>query len=255
MTYNYRWTGSTITGAIAPLDHTSRNVKIHMNRFTAYAPRETLIMGVPWYGYDWPVTSTVPNATVRSDKTKYGAVKSVTYASARTFLAAHPEVARQYDAARGKRLLQLLGCLAQHVPAGVLRGRAERRREVRVRDHVGLCRGRNLDARQRPPATRRCEHALEVFYDPNHEVSPTANVRDIARLSGVVSATLDYRIQNGGDVPETGAIRWQARDPGRVGRSPRERSARRRSASARRERRRSRSCWAPQPSSPPAPGR
>ena len=101
MAYNYRWTGSTVTGAIAPLDHASRNVKIHMTRFAAYAPRDKLIMGVPYYGYDWPVTSTVPNATVRSDKTKYGAVASVTYASARSFLAAHPDVVRQYDALEG----------------------------------------------------------------------------------------------------------------------------------------------------------
>jgi spore germination protein YaaH len=65
MAYNYRWTGSTVTGAIAPLDHASRNVTIHMTRFAAYAPRDKLIMGVPYYGYDWPVTSAIPNATVR----------------------------------------------------------------------------------------------------------------------------------------------------------------------------------------------
>ena len=45
MTYNYRWSGSTVTGAIAPLDHASRNVKIHMKRFMAYAPKESLILG------------------------------------------------------------------------------------------------------------------------------------------------------------------------------------------------------------------
>src|SRR4029078_9195961 len=99
--YNSRWTGSPVPGALAPRDHASRNVRIHMTRFAAYAPRDKLIMGVPYYGYDWPETSTVPNATVRSHKSKYGAVKSVTYASARSFLAAHPEVVRQYDALEG----------------------------------------------------------------------------------------------------------------------------------------------------------
>ena len=64
-------------------------------------PAKSLLLGVPYYGYDWPVTSDVPNATVQTDKTTYGAVKSVTYASARDFLAAHPAVVRNYDALEG----------------------------------------------------------------------------------------------------------------------------------------------------------
>jgi hypothetical protein len=38
-------------------------------------------------------------------------------------------------------------------------------------------------------------------------------VQDIARISGFVSATLDYRIRNVGEAPEQGSIRWIARDP------------------------------------------
>ena len=101
MAYNYRWTGSTVTGAIAPLDHAARNVKDHIGRMISWVPAKSLLLGVPYYGYDWPVTSDIPNATVQSNKTTYGAVKSVTYASARTFLAAHPEVVRNYDALEG----------------------------------------------------------------------------------------------------------------------------------------------------------
>ena len=101
MTYNYRWSGSTVTGAIAPLDNTARTVKIHIARILQSAPAATILLGVPYYGYDWPVTTDVPNAAVQSDKTTYGAVKSVTYASARAFLAAHPDVVWQYDALEG----------------------------------------------------------------------------------------------------------------------------------------------------------
>jgi hypothetical protein len=57
------------------------------------------------------------------------------------------------------------------------------------------------------------EAALGVFFDPNHEVHPTGEAHDIARNAGVVWATLEYRIQNAGDVPELGTIRWVARDP------------------------------------------
>ena len=101
MTYNYRWSGSTRTGAIAPLDNTTRTVKIHIAKMLQWAPAGRILMGVPYYGYDWPVTSTEPNATVQADKATYGPVKSVTYASARDFLAARPEVVRQYDALEG----------------------------------------------------------------------------------------------------------------------------------------------------------
>ena len=212
MTYNYRWTGSTITGAIAPLDNTSRTVKIHMKRFSAYAPRESLIMGVPWYGYDWPVTSTVPNATVRSDKTKYGAVKSVTYASARTFLAAHPEVTRMYDVAEGSGFYTYWD--ASHATYRQVYFEDERSAAAKYEyaitsGYAGV--GIWTLGNDHPYPEMR--NALEVFFDPDHDVRPTGDVHDIARLSGAVSATLDYRIQNEGDVPEAGAIRWIARDP------------------------------------------
>ncbi len=101
MTYNYRWSGSTVAGAIAPLDNATRTVKAHIGRILQWAPAKSVLLGVPYYGYDWPVTANVPNATVQADKTTYGAVAAVTYASARDFLAAHPEVDRQYDALEG----------------------------------------------------------------------------------------------------------------------------------------------------------
>ena len=47
MAYNYRRTGSTVTGPVAPIDRRAATVKIHMKRFLAYTPREKVIMGVP----------------------------------------------------------------------------------------------------------------------------------------------------------------------------------------------------------------
>ena len=101
MTYNYRWSGSTITGAIAPLDNTTRTVKLHIARLLKHTPASKFILGVPYYGYDWPVKSDVPNAAVNTPVSKHGGVWSVTYASARSFLAAHPEVVRHEDTAEG----------------------------------------------------------------------------------------------------------------------------------------------------------
>jgi spore germination protein YaaH len=212
MTYNYRWSGSTVTGAIAPLDHASRNVKIHMNRFMAYAPKEKLILGVPYYGYDWPVTSTVPNATVRSDKTKYGAVKSVTYASARSFLASHPEVVRNYDALEGSGFYTYWD--ASHSTYRQVYFEDERSAAAKY-DYAILTgfAGVGIWTLGNDAGYPEMWKALRVFYAPVHSVEPSAEVRDVARLSGVVSATLRYTLRNTGDVPERGTVRWQARDP------------------------------------------
>jgi Glycosyl hydrolases family 18 len=212
MTYNYRWTGSTVTGAIAPLDHASRNVKIHMNRFMAYAPRDKLIMGVPYYGYDWPVTSTLPNATVRSDKTKYGAVKSVTYASARSFLASHPTVVRMYDALEGSGFYTYWD--AAHATYRQVYFEDERSAAAKYDYAIttGFA-GIGIWTLGNDAGYDDMWNALEVFYAPHHAVEPTAVVHDIARQSGSVSATLDYKVRNTGDVPELGTIRWLASDP------------------------------------------
>jgi hypothetical protein len=212
MTYNYRWTGSTVTGAIAPLDHASRNVKIHMNRFMAYAPKDKLIMGVPYYGYDWPVTSTIPNATVQSDKTKYGAVKSVTYASARSFLASHPGVARMYDALEGSGFYTYWD--ASHATFRQVYFEDEQSAAAKYDYAIttGFA-GIGIWTLGNDAGYNEMWNALRVFYAPRHEVKPTGSVHDIARLSGAVSATLDYRISNTGDAPELGTIRWVTRDP------------------------------------------
>jgi hypothetical protein len=212
MTYNYRWTGSTVTGAIAPLDHASRNVTIHMTRFAAYAPRDKLIMGVPWYGYDWPVTSSVPNATVQSNKTKYGAVTSVTYASARSFLAAHPEVTRQYDALEGSAFYSYWD--TGHGTWRQVYFEDERSAAAKYDYAIasGFA-GVGIWTLGNDGAYPEMSNALDVFFAANHLVQPTARVSDVARLSGAVSATLAWRLHNGGDVSERGTVRWVARDP------------------------------------------
>jgi spore germination protein YaaH len=212
MTYNYRWTGSTVTGAIAPLDHASRNVKIHMNRFMAYAPKSKLIMGVPYYGYDWPVTSNIPNATVQSDKTKYGAVTSVTYASARSFLASHPAIPRMYDSLEGSGFYTYWD--STHGTWRQVYFEDERSAAAKYDYAIasGFA-GVGIWTLGNDAGYPEMWSALRVFFNPNHAVTATASVHDLARISGVVWATLDYRLKNVGDVTERGTVRWIARDP------------------------------------------
>jgi hypothetical protein len=201
-----------VTGAIAPLDHASRNVKIHMSRFAAYAPKSKLIMGVPYYGYDWPVTSSIPNATVQSDKTKYGAVTSVTYASARSFLASHPSVVRQYDSLEGSGFYSYWDS-----------GHGTWRQVYFEDEHSAAAKysyaissgfaGVGIWTLGNDAGYPEMWNALRVFFAPKHAVAPTAHISDLARLSGRVWLTLGYRLANTGDVAERGTVRWIARDP------------------------------------------
>src|SRR5262245_55699429 len=209
MTYNYRWTGSTVTGAIAPLDHASRNVKIHMNRFAAYAPKSKLIMGVPYYGYDWPVTSAVPNATVQSDKTKFGAVTSVTYASARSFLAAHPEVARQYDALEGSSFFSYWDATKTTWRQAYFEDERSAADKYRYAIDTGYA-GVGIWTLGNDAGYREMWNALRVFFAPKHDVAVSGRVSDITRRSGQVAASLYYQYVNRGEIAETGTMRWQA---------------------------------------------
>ena len=49
--------GSTVTGAVAPLDNTTRTSS-STSRASSSRRRRSLLLGVPYYGFDWPVTAT-----------------------------------------------------------------------------------------------------------------------------------------------------------------------------------------------------
>jgi hypothetical protein len=166
-------------------------------------------MGVPYYGYDWPVTSTVPNATVRSDKTKYGAVVSVTYASARQFLAAHPDVVRNYDALEGSGYYTYWD--ASHATYRQVYFEDERSAAAKYDYAIatGLA-GIGIWTLGNDAGYPEMWKALEVFYAPHHEVVVTGKLGSISRLSGDVWASLSYSIKNAGEVSEEGTIRWRA---------------------------------------------
>jgi GH18 family chitinase len=212
MTYNYRWKGSTTTGAIAPLDHATRNVKIHIAKMLQWAPAKSILMGVPYYGYDWPVTSTEPNATVRSDKTKYGAVKSVTYASARDFLAAHPKVVRRYDALEGSGFYTYWSSTYKTYRQVYFE---EERSLAAKYDYViarGLA-GVGVWTLGNDAGYRNLWDVIHTkFYDPIHRVSVGGRIAEVSKRSGIVYATVRARAMVTGTVPERGSMRWTIRD-------------------------------------------
>jgi spore germination protein YaaH len=58
MGYDYYWSGSAKAGPVAPLVGEDEDVTISIDAYLAagVAPAK-LLLGVPWYGYDWPVSS------------------------------------------------------------------------------------------------------------------------------------------------------------------------------------------------------
>jgi N-acetylmuramoyl-L-alanine amidase len=75
MGYDYHWSGSTTAGPVAQLTGWGTyNVTWTVNDYLTYggtANRGKFLLGVPYYGYDWPTTSTsVPSSTTATGTSK-----------------------------------------------------------------------------------------------------------------------------------------------------------------------------------------
>jgi hypothetical protein len=79
MGYDYYWSGSSTAGPVAPLEGESYNVTRTINTYLAAGvPREKLLLGVPWFGFDWPVVNSARKSTATGT------------ASSRTYVVAEP---------------------------------------------------------------------------------------------------------------------------------------------------------------------
>lgn len=83
MGYNYYWSGSSTAGPVAPLSGENYNISrsIREDYINAGVPPSKLLLGMPWYGYDWPVTGSVRKAGTTGT------------GSSRTYIATIPMVA------------------------------------------------------------------------------------------------------------------------------------------------------------------
>lgn len=66
MAYDFTTRGSFRSGAVAPLLQESSNwkesVHVSLQDFLKVVPAEKILLGIPFYGYEWQTTSTQPNA-------------------------------------------------------------------------------------------------------------------------------------------------------------------------------------------------
>ncbi len=85
MGYDYHWSGSANTGPVAPLQEWGPyNLAWTVNDYLTWgALPEQLILGLPWYGWEWGATTGDPGATTTSTAT------AKTYVNAMNEVAAH----------------------------------------------------------------------------------------------------------------------------------------------------------------------
>ncbi len=212
MTYGYRTATATVAGATAPLFHATRNVDIHITRILQSAPADSILLGVPYYGFDWPVETATPNATVRTNKTTYGPAKSITYAAAREYLAAHPTIVRHHDTVEGSAYFIYRDAVKKTY------------REVYFDDEVSLAAkddyalvkglgGIGIWTLDNDRGYGQLWSVLRAkFYAPIRSTTVTASTTSLRRSAGVVSVIVHGAVRNTGTIPITGHWWWSIRD-------------------------------------------
>lgn len=65
MGYDYHWSNSNSTGAVSPFqDNTQQDIEDSVKILEEYYPKNKIILGLPFYGYEWPSSSGEPGAIV-----------------------------------------------------------------------------------------------------------------------------------------------------------------------------------------------
>jgi len=75
MGYDYYWSGSTTAGPVSPMAGENYNVTKSVETYlTVGVPPQKLLLGIPWFGYNWPVSGTVRKAAATGKATSLTAV-------------------------------------------------------------------------------------------------------------------------------------------------------------------------------------
>jgi spore germination protein YaaH len=63
MGYDYHWQGGPTAGSVAPLNNNSSpSVTNSINNYSGLMNKNKLLLGVPYYGYEWPTVSAAREA-------------------------------------------------------------------------------------------------------------------------------------------------------------------------------------------------
>jgi len=86
MGYNYYWSGSSTAGPVAPVSGENYHIvkSINEDYLADGVPPGKLLLGVPWYGYDWPVVSSARKAATTATGTSRTYIKALEIAAGKT---------------------------------------------------------------------------------------------------------------------------------------------------------------------------
>jgi spore germination protein YaaH len=208
MAYDFHWSGSRAPGAVAPLSGRSLNVDVTVRRYQRHAPAAKLILGVPLYGYSWPVARTRSGIRVRAQPSRWGGVHGVTYAAALRFLARYPGVRlhtvpgqgawfRYWDASnRTMRQVHFedAGLARAKFNYAIVGGLAG----------VGLW---ALDSDRGTTGVRRA--LLATYVHPTRKVTVHTTIARVRLVRGVITVTGTVRLANRGNRAERGRLHWR----------------------------------------------
>lgn len=81
MAYDFHRTSSITAGPVAPLfggeDLWSTDVTSHVQEYLTYLPSDKILLGVPFYGYEWQTTSTDPQSHTFPDSGRTASIARV----------------------------------------------------------------------------------------------------------------------------------------------------------------------------------
>ena len=211
MGYDYHWQGSTTPGPVAPLRSGPQSVTDTVSRYALQVPVRKLILGVPAYGYSWPVVGPAPGSRVRSNLARWGGVRSVTLESALAFLAAHPKIVRHVTPD---------GSWFRYWDAAAKTWREvhfEDAASMRAKFRFAIARGLagvgvwtlNSDARGLLAASVR-----STFVTPVRRMAVMASVGGVRAPGGSVVVDTAVTLHNTGTIPERGVLSLRIVDPG-----------------------------------------
>lgn len=217
MAYDYRTARSTSAGPVAPLDARWLSVRADLARYLRHAPPGKIILGMPAYGYDWPVQNRSPGARVRDDAHKVGGAFAVNLTAIDRFLDAHPALKVRYDPVADAPYFTY----HDHDTGTYRQVWFEDQRSLSRKIDLALTSrlaGVGLWALDDEPEFAGIWDLLQVkLRAPSHKVVVRGSLFHVRLRDGDVWGDITATLQNRGTVPEIGQLGWAVRDPrGRV---------------------------------------
>jgi spore germination protein YaaH len=211
MTYDYHWTGSRRPGAVSPLGDGPHNVAKTIRNYLRLVPRRKLIVGVPFYGYSWPVVKVAGSWRVRSNTARWGGVRAVTYASALAWLSDHPSVAVHRDPENGSWFRY-----RNRAEGTVRQVHFEDARSAAAKFNYAIAHGLagvGIWALGNDAGRRGMAQAIErTFVRPTRRITARTTVGPVRLVRGKVRIDASVVLRDLGSRAERGTVTWRILD-------------------------------------------